>query len=98
LLIPNEGSGLKIFCSKIDKRSVVQISVHLKQMGKLVHSERAERFFGTFKMGGKVFLECKRTKRPKTEARRAFEILSAHFGCAENLSIHSKKDRVLQMN
>jgi hypothetical protein len=37
-------------------------------------------------------------KRPKTEERKAFENLSAHYGCAKKSSRQSKKDGVLQMN
>jgi hypothetical protein len=37
-------------------------------------------------------------RRPKMEERRALENLLAHFGCAENPSVHSKNDEVLQMN
>jgi hypothetical protein len=36
-------------------------------------------------------------KRPKMEERRAFENLSAHFGCAENFPSNRKRT-VLQMN
>jgi hypothetical protein len=39
-------------------------------------------------------------KQPKTEERRAFENIPAHFGCAKNFPSNPKtaKDRVLQMN
>jgi hypothetical protein len=72
---------------------------------KLAHSERAERFFGTSKKGPKGFLEHKRTflnkkntikvqqKRLKTEERSAFENLSVHFGCAENLPSFPKRTK-----
>jgi hypothetical protein len=65
----------------------------------LAHPKPAKRFFRT----QKNFFLNKNTikvqqKRPKTEERRAFENLSVHFGCAENLSALSEKDGVLQMN
>jgi hypothetical protein len=74
-------------------------SIRKEQKGFLAHPKRAKRFFRT----QKNFFLNKNTikvqqKRPKTEDRRAFENLSVHFGCAENLSALSEKDGVLQMN
>jgi hypothetical protein len=53
-LFKHEINKILCFLLKRDPR-LLQISVHLQQMGKSVHSEKPERFFGTSKMSQKVF-------------------------------------------
>jgi hypothetical protein len=62
----------------------------------LAHPKWAERFFRTQKnfFSNKNAMKVKKKvqqKRPKTQERRAFENLSAHFECAENLSSIPKR-------
>jgi hypothetical protein len=59
--------------------SLLQIAIHLQQMGKI----------GPFGKSRKVFWHIQ--KGPKTQERRAFENLSVHFECAENLSSIPKR-------
>jgi hypothetical protein len=83
---------LQFICNKWEK------SVHSERAERFsAHPKRAERFFRMQK--NKNALKAQQN-RPKTEERRAFENLLAHFGCAENPkpSVLSKKDGVLQMN
>jgi hypothetical protein len=68
--------------------------------GFLAHPKWAERFLRTQKnfFANEQNAMKAQQNRPKTEERRAFENLSAHFGYTENPSRQSKKDGVLQMN
>jgi hypothetical protein len=67
-------------------------SIRKEQKGFLAHPKKAERFFRTQKnfFLNKNTIKVQR-KRPKTEERRAFENLSVHFGCAENLPSFPKR-------
>jgi hypothetical protein len=86
--------------------TLLQIAIHLQQMGKIGPFGKSRKVFWHIRKGPKGFLERKRTsfrtktlkntikvqqKRRKTEERRAFENLSVHFGCAENLPSFPKR-------
>jgi hypothetical protein len=79
-------------------------------MGKVGPFGKSRKVFQDIQNGPRGFLEHKKNffwnknamkvqqRRPKMEERRALENLLAHFGCAENPSVHSKNEGVLQMN
>jgi hypothetical protein len=66
-------------------------SIWKEHKGFSVYPKWAKRFFRTQKNFFRYKNAMKvQQRRPKTEERRAFENLLAHFRCAENPSVHSK--------